>query len=142
MKKIYELTVVKKLTYKAFLIADSYTDALDMKNVHSTTILREHSPSGTFINSAISEYNGPIVATDVFKLMNSNEETLFLSAEEHKEKYPFLCSMYDPCDPGHTRGVSDYFIDQLTDMITLENKAEVMKEIRLVFQYGEIIIQD
>lgn len=142
MQKIFELTVIKKLTYKAFLIAESYNEALDIKDIHSTTILREKSPSGTFINSAITEYKGPIVATDVFKLMNCNEETLFLSVDTCSEKYPFLCSMYDPCDPGHTKGVTDYFIDSLTDMITEENKAEVMKEIKAIFPYESIIISD
>lgn len=139
--KIFKLTVVKTCTYEALLLADSLEEAISIKDNHSTNMVREKSPKTTILDSNVIEHEGDIISTDVFNIMNPNE-ILVIHAEKDKDKYPFLCSMYDPCDPGHTEGVSDYFIDQLTDMITLENKEAIMKEIKKVVQYDEIIVRD
>ncbi len=59
---------------------------------------------------------------DFLKQVIARETTNSLEAEEevdteyislHDSRFPFIISMYDPCDPGHTRGIPDYFADQI-----------------------------
>lgn len=33
------------------------------------------------------------------------------------KNFPFLVSMFDPTDPGHTEGVPQYFIEQINEKI-------------------------
>lgn len=141
-KNVYLLTATKVSTYKGFVCANTLEEAEAAKERLSleTAAIRELTPEIT-TSSTITLHEGDLVAEDVFKVLNS-EECLFLSVRSNKENYPFLCSMYDPCDPGHTRGVTDYFVDSLTDMINEENKHEVMKEIKAIFAYDEVIITD
>lgn len=138
----FKINVKKTCVYEGIIVANSIEEALIKKDryTNDTLRIRTDQPESVAIESNITEFKGDIVANDVFKLLN-NEHCIVIKMSQ-KDNFPFLCSMYDPCDPNHTRGDTDYFIDQLTDMITNENKVEVMKEIKYIFQYDEVIVMD
>lgn len=45
----------------------------------------------------------------------SKENRVYISNKS--DKFPFLASMYDPTDKGHTRGDIDYFIEEIKGAI-------------------------
>jgi len=81
-------------------------------------------------------------AEDIFEIINP----ICNFSDSHRnmqEKYPFISSMYDPTDPGHTRGPSDYFVDQLFEIIeehTEEEQAQIRKEIQFISMYSNVEI--
>jgi hypothetical protein len=60
--------------------------------------------------------------------------------------FPILCSMFDACDPGHTRGCSDYFEDQLLQMLEntsdIEKKALIEKELSILKTVSWVEVHD
>jgi len=60
------------------------------------------------------------------------------------DRYPNLISMYDPSDPDHTVGDSDYFEDQLDEMLleaeTNVEKDSILREKQSLSSYDRVII--
>jgi len=57
------------------------------------------------------------------------------NAENIKDKYPILYHMYDPCDIEHTMGSSDYFLDQLEELLSESESVEDIKEIEKTIEF-------
>jgi len=66
------------------------------------------------------------------------------SANSIKQTHPILFNMYDESDPGHTFGCSEYFIEQLEEMLeeaeTEKDRETILKEIEFVSKYEDIEI--
>jgi len=61
-----------------------------------------------------------------------------------KEKFSNLIAHYDPTDPDHTKGSSDYFIELLEEYQAMaetdEESEQLQKEIDYISKYEEVII--
>jgi len=65
-------------------------------------------------------------------------------ADSLKDNWPVLYNMYDASDPEHTFGSSDYFIDQMEELLeeaeTEKDIQEIKKTISFLEKYDEIEI--
>ena len=59
------------------------------------------------------EFLTQVIARETTNSPEAEEEvdTEYFSLDD--SRFPFIISMHDPCDPGHTRGIPDYFADQI-----------------------------
>jgi hypothetical protein len=59
------------------------------------------------------EFLTQVIARETTNSPEAEEEVDTEYISLYDSRFPFIISMHDPCDPGHTRGIPDYFADQI-----------------------------
>lgn len=143
---IFKIEIIELKKHSLLVSSDSLDGAYEIAN---TIMLDLNDSNSTIIEKSFRKYIDMEKTTIINEL--STEESLKIINQEdilyvdvNSTDLVNLASMFDPSDPGHTRGDSDYFIDQLTEMIIErpEDRTEIMKEILIIARYIRIIVSD
>lgn len=141
----YQLDWTEEKTFRAIIIANDPSEALKLAQQADFSITRElKDKHEIYIDKHSMEDLTEVSVEDFSSVINCSDKILIDPySTSDKEKYPFLISMYDSSDPDHTRGSSDYFADQLAEMIidNPENKAAIMKEMLIIIKFDEVEIR-
>lgn len=135
-KKIYVLKFEEKRIYECLVQATSYEEAVSLKNEVPFDMCIESKSEHTIDFLEADTFNGNLNVERYSTLYNPYG-TLTLSMENDSKEFPHLMSLFTK--KSNTLAV-DLCIERLTELLTTDNKTEIMKEIKTIFHYESVIV--
>ncbi len=141
---LFKIEAKETKIYECFILAKDYQEARKQYIQIDFDLFVEQPNSHDIFFHDLNEHKGDLTTGNYQTLYNAYG-TLTISASADKEEFPYLTDLYDDYKidfksnhKNHNCAV-DYFIDKLTEKITTENKVDVMKEIKKIFNYESIL---